>query len=49
MSRNKILHQPTRVGDLSFDDLYGDISRDWQNRAEKLRARRWRKLKHQLI
>ncbi len=49
MSRNKILHQPTRVADLSFDELYGDISRDWKLKAEKLRAKRWRRLKQQLV
>ena len=42
---NKILTRPTRYSDLSFDDLYEDISDDWEIKAARLQARRWRKLR----
>lgn len=29
-----------------FDNLYDEISHDWQGKARKLQARRWRALKH---
>lgn len=45
MGRNKILRQPIRRSELnSFDDFYADISRDWEQRAERLLARRRKKL-----
>jgi len=37
-----------RLSDLSFDDLYGDISGDLELKIERLQNRRWRKLKHEL-
>ena len=37
-----------RLSDLTFDDLYQDISDNWQDRARRLQVRRWRKIKHQL-
>ncbi len=49
MKRKKLITNPTRVTDMSFDDLYDEISGDWRAKAERLQARRWRKLKHQLI
>ena len=49
MKKDRILTQPTRVSELSFDELYDDISSDWEIKAERLQHRRWRKLKHQLI
>jgi len=36
------------VHDLTFEDLYGDISQDWEYKAKRLQARRWRKIKQQL-
>jgi hypothetical protein len=48
MKKFKILTKPTRLTDLSFDDLYEDDDVDWQIKAERLQARRWRKLKHEL-
>jgi hypothetical protein len=44
MSKWSILRRPTRVSDLSFDDLYEEISSNWHLRAEELQDRRWRKL-----
>jgi hypothetical protein len=33
----------------SFKDDYEDVQPEWQQRAARLQARRWRKLKHQLV
>jgi hypothetical protein len=48
MKKFKILTKPTRVKDLSFEELQSGFSNNWELKAERLRARRWRKLKHQL-
>jgi len=40
-----VLSRPTKVGELNFDDLYEEISRDWQLRARDLRQRRLNKLR----
>ncbi len=48
MKKRHLLTQPTRIDDLSFDDLYDDISNDWEGKAERLQVRRWRKIKNQL-
>ncbi len=48
MKKFKILTKPTSVKDLSFDDFYDDISSHWELKAEKLQARRWRKLRHDM-
>lgn len=49
MGRNKILHQPIRISDLSIEELYDDVGQGWEHRAEKLRAKRWRRIKQQLL
>jgi len=46
MRRNKLLTQPTRLADLSFDDLNDDNTDDWRIKADRLQVRRWRKIKH---
>ncbi|HSX24252.1 MAG TPA: hypothetical protein VLE74_04080 [Candidatus Saccharimonadales bacterium] len=51
MTRYKILRHVTRVADLALDDFYdkgGDVY-DWQLKARRIQARRWRKLKQQLV
>lgn len=48
MKRHKILIQPTRVSELSFEELYDGITKDWEDKAHKLQIRRWRRLKQQL-
>lgn len=45
MKRLRIHIKPTRVSDLTFDEFYDEISRDWQHKAEALQIRRWRNLK----
>lgn len=49
MRRMKILTTPTQVENLPFEDLYENITSDWQLKARRLQARRWRRLKHQLV
>ncbi|PID31930.1 hypothetical protein CR970_02900 [Candidatus Saccharibacteria bacterium] len=45
MKKNRILNTPTRVSDVSFEDLY-DVGQDrWEQKAAALQARRWRALK----
>lgn len=47
MSRVRVLTKPQKVKDLNdFDEFYDEIRRDWQRKAEQLRVRRLRKLKH---
>lgn len=47
MSRNSILTGPVKNIDITFEDLYDEISRDWPRKAEALRARRWRAIKRE--
>lgn len=49
MKKRKLVNSPTRVEDLSFDDLYDEIADGWREKSERMQARRWRKLKQQLI
>jgi len=39
---------PHKQNHLDFEDLYKEITHDWQHRAELLQARRWRKLSHEI-
>ena len=48
MSRNSILNQPIKNSDLTFEDFYDDIRRDWPSKAKALQARRWRALKREV-
>lgn len=49
MKRTKIHANLGRIDDTSFEELYDGISQDWEGKAQRLQARRWRKIKHQLI
>lgn len=48
MKKANILKNPTRVSDLSFEELFEEISSNWELKAERLQARRWQELKHRL-
>lgn len=49
-SKKKILDQPTRLSELSFDGLFEDDASDsWELKAERLLARRIRKFKREMI
>lgn len=41
MRHNKILTRPAQPRHINFDDLYEEISQDWQDKAARLQARRW--------
>lgn len=40
--------KPTRIDDLSFEELFDDDA-NWQLKAERLLKRRERKLRHQML
>jgi hypothetical protein len=48
MKKFKIVSKPTRMSDLSFDDLYDEMSSDWELKAERLQNRRWKQPRQQL-
>jgi hypothetical protein len=48
MKKFKVVTKPTRITDLSLDDLYDD-DYDWRVKAEQLQARRWKKLRHEMM
>ncbi|MEX0881504.1 MAG: hypothetical protein WDZ34_01350 [Candidatus Saccharimonadales bacterium] len=45
--KHVVVGRPTSVSSISFDELYEDISDQWLEKARRLQARRWRKIKHQ--
>jgi hypothetical protein len=46
--KNRITSLPNRISDMDFEELYEDISTNWQEKSLRLRARRMRKLKKQI-
>lgn len=49
VSKYYILTRPSRLSDLSLDELETDDLSGWREKSKQLQARRWRKLKHQLV
>ncbi len=47
MKKHYLLHKPTPLRNLLWEDFYEDMFSDWRIKAERLQLRRWRKLKHQ--
>lgn len=45
--RHMVVGRPMSVSSVSFDDLYEEVSDRWQEKAKRLQARRWRKIRHQ--
>jgi len=43
-----ILTRPSRLSDLSLDDMDEEDTSGWREKSRALQARRWRKIKHQL-
>ncbi|HEU5004758.1 MAG TPA: hypothetical protein VFT49_01590 [Candidatus Saccharimonadales bacterium] len=43
-----ILTQPARLSNITLDELEDDDNYAWREKARKLQARRWRRIKHQL-
>jgi len=48
MTKYYILAQPARLSDLTLDEYEDTQDLAWRDKARKLQARRWRKIKHQL-
>jgi len=44
-----ILTRPAKLSDLSLDDLEDDNVSGWREKSRQLQARRWRKIRHQLV
>lgn len=42
MKKMNIMHRPTDATDTTFEDFYAELSSDWQDKATRLQARRWR-------
>jgi hypothetical protein len=49
MSKYYILTRPAKLSDLTLDELETDDPSGWREKSKQLQARRWRKLKHQLV
>lgn len=45
--KHLVVGRPMSTTSVNFDYLYEDISDHWLEKARKLQARRWRKIKHQ--
>ncbi len=45
MKRAHVIARPMRVSDMTFQDLYDEISENWQTKAERLQARRRRAMR----
>jgi hypothetical protein len=45
-----ILTRPARLSDMSIDDIDdADAENGWREKSRQLQARRWRKIRHQLV
>ncbi len=47
--KNRIISGPVRLSEMDFESLYDDISSNWKEKAQRLQARRMRKIKQQLV
>ncbi|MBI4033687.1 hypothetical protein HY379_01680 [Candidatus Saccharibacteria bacterium] len=45
--KHVVVGRPTSLSSISFDELYDEFSYQWQEKARRLQARRWRKIKNQ--
>ena len=48
MSRKHIISTPIKNQDIDEENLYDEISSDWEEKAKILQIRRWRALKNEL-
>lgn len=48
-STKYILTRPTKLSDLTIDDLEDETEHSWRQKSRQLQVRRWRKIKHQLV
>lgn len=49
LKRYYIITTPKMLSELSVDDMIDDLDDGWRIKARRLQARRWRKIKHQLV
>lgn len=49
MKKLKLLRTPTDIGTIQLDDLDYDAAPIRQDKTARLRARRWRRLRQQLV
>lgn len=47
MKKTHLLTKPTRVEDIDFYELDNEPSQRWNQRAERMRIRNYRRLRHQ--
>ncbi len=47
--KQQLLNQPTRLSDLTFEDMMEDISSNLDAKIERLQNRRWRKIRNQQL
>lgn len=45
MRKYRLFNKPAKVSDIIQEDLNSDISSSWEDRAEALQARRWRRIR----
>lgn len=48
MKKFTVLKNPTNVADIKAQEFFDEIASDWELRAERLRERRWHKLKREM-
>lgn len=48
LSKHYILTRPTRLSEMTLDDLEVEDNSAWREKAMRLQNRRWRKIKNQL-
>lgn len=48
MSRSYVKEQPKQTTNMTFSDLYKEISSEWEEKARALQSRRWKKLQQSI-
>lgn len=46
--RHVIIHDPTPIDSLSYDELEDDVNYRWVEKSRRMQIRRWKSLKHQI-
>lgn len=44
-----ILTRPSKLSDLSLDDFDEGDASGWREKSRQMQARRWRKIRHQIV
>lgn len=48
MRRQRVISKPTKIDEMPFEVLYSDLSQNWEQKARRLQARRWRRLRQSI-